>query len=464
MRARWASAVGALRGQLDSTLFPAPARGERRFGRGEAALIVLALLALAIVLQMFRVGPHVSVDSLWAEDGVIFLQGGLEDGFAATFHTYAGYLVFVPRLIGELAALVPLRDAPAAISVVSGLLVGLSGIAVWFGSAGLIRNPYLRGLLVALTVLSPVANLESVASGAYVPWYMLFGTFWLLFWRPASVAGALAGAAFILATGLSTPGVWFFLPVALLRLVSARDRREHLLLGAYFLGGLIQLPVIATNNEPNVEPAWSSDIWSAYLQRVIGGGTFGERLAGHGWEHLGWTLMIGLLVFLAAALAVGLWRAGRTERWFAALAIPISLVMFIVSAYQRGVGPLLIWQHGTYTGGGGRYVIVPALLLVSIALLIADRAQRRSTVVLGLGWGGLAVTALMLVGLATSFDVENTEGRGNPTWGSSVDLAELACATGKKEAVAVPIAPPGFAMLVPCDEVSSAAAATQGTR
>ena len=369
----------------------------------------------------------------------------------------------MPRLIGAVAALFGLRDASAAMAIVATLVVALAGVAVWSGSGGLIRNPYLRGTLVTLTVLSPVASLESVASGTYVLWYMLFGTFWLLFWRPRTTAAALAGAAFILATGLSSPGVWFFAPVALLRALVARDRRDYLIVGSFFLGGLIQLPVLATSTEENVSPEWSHNIWTAFLQRVIDGGTLGERVGGIAWVHLGWILLIGLLVGLSVALAVGLRRSGPTERWFAALAVPTSVVMFIASAYERAVGTAMTWPANFHFGAGGRYLLVPALLLASVAMVIAEGPAKRRTVALGLGWGGLGVMAVLLFGLVTSFDVKDPAGRGDPSWGSSVTLAELSCASGEQTEVAVPTSPPGFAMTIFCDELPPQTA-TPGSR
>ena len=227
----------ALRAHLNRWLFPSPPESKSRLAWWEGLILIVALLALAIVLQLLRIGPSNSLHSLWAEDGQIFLQGALTRSFLPDlFETYAGYLVFVPRLIGETTNLVPLSDAPAAIAISSGIVVALSGLAVWFASAAQIRNPYLRGTLVALTILTPVAALESVASAAYVPWYMLFASFWLLLWRPPTTRGAVLAGLFLLATGLSSPGVWFFAPLAGLRAIAARDRRDLTILAGWAIG------------------------------------------------------------------------------------------------------------------------------------------------------------------------------------------------------------------------------------
>ena len=90
------------------------------------------------------------------------------------------------------------------------LMVALSGLAVWFATAGQIHSPYLRALLVALMVLCPVSSIEAVASPTNVAWYTAFAVFWLLFWRPVTTWGACLGGLLILATGLSTPVTLFF--------------------------------------------------------------------------------------------------------------------------------------------------------------------------------------------------------------------------------------------------------------
>ncbi len=457
MQSRVGNSIKGLRAHLERSLFLAAPRRPGTLGRGEAATVLLAFLVLAIVLQMLRMGPSEALDSLWAEDGQIFLQGGLSGGFpAALFDTYAGYLVFIPRLIGEVGAVVPLRDAAAAMNLVAAATVALSGLAVWLGSAGLIRNPYLRGTLVALTILSPVANLESVASAAYAPWYMLFGSFWLLFWRPATAWGAALGGLFLLATGLSTPGVWFFAPVAALRAVAARDRRDALILGGFAAGAAVQVPVIAFNEEPQVDPVWTGDIWTAYLQRVLDGAALGERLGGVAWEQLGWVLLIGLLTGAVAALAIGMRRSAAPGRWLAAIAVSTSLAMWVASAYQRAVATPMVWPEDVHFGAGGRYAIVPALLLVSAALALIDWSPRRPGSRPWVAGGG---AALLLVGLAISFDVREPAGRGEPPWGETLEAAAPTCLSEGLTEIRVDTSPPGFGVTVPCDELPAAAGA-----
>jgi hypothetical protein len=331
--------ITSLRRRLDETLFQDPPPPDHAAQGAPEWLFIAALFALAILLQMLRIGWSISLHSLWAEDGPIYFSGAVHNGFGGSlFDTYATYLVFVPRLIGEVAGLMPLQDAPAAISILSGAVVALSGWIVWEATAGLIESPWLRGALVLLTVLAPVGGLESTDSGAYVPWYMLFATFWILLWRPRTSLVAGGAGLFALLTGLSTPGVWFFIPVALMRTICVRDRRDGLLLAGYWAGAAVQVPILAFNKEESVTPVWTHDIWTSYLQRVVDGTFLGLKLGGKAWDHLGWPLLIVLTLLLLAALAYGITRTNLTARLMALLAIPISLIMFVVSVYQRAVG------------------------------------------------------------------------------------------------------------------------------
>ncbi len=438
-------------------LFLAPPTDGRHGGRGRLALLAVLLLALAAVLQLARLGLEDALESLWAEDGPILLQGAFERGFLDALTTpYAGYLILVPRLIGEVGAAVPLRDAAAAIAISSTLVVAVCGFVVWIAAAGHVRNPYLRGTLVALTVLSPVASLESIADGSYVLWYMLFASFWVLLWTPRSAGGAVLGGLFVLATGFSTPGLWFFAPVAGLRLLAARDRRDGAVLAGYAVGAAVQVPVLASNSDTAVEPQWTNDIWTSYLQRVLDGGILGERLGGIGWEQLGWGLLVVLLAAALGALAYVAWRSSAQVRGFVAIAVGTSLLMFVASVYQRAVGGQMMWPADTYFGNAGRYAIVPALLLASAALVAIDRWPRPLPGPRHLPWAGLAAVMLAAVAIGSSFHVADPVARGTPHWSAAIDDAAAECRAEGAETAPVSISPPGYALFVDCQALADA--------
>ncbi len=443
----------AARRFLDRNLFPDSPPRESRLAGWEKAGLLAALLALAVVAQLARIGWTGSLNSLWAEDGSIFVQGALNGSFLHTIGSeYSGYLVLFPRLVGEAASALPLRDAPAVVSVLSALLVALSGFAVWHASAGHLANPYLRGTLVLLTVLTPVGGLETIDSASNVSWYMLVAVFWLLLWRPRSQRGALLAAAFIALAALSNPGTWFFLPLAALRAFAVRDRRDLTIVVAYFGAGAAQLVALAVSNYEAIEPVWTSDIWTVLLQRVFDGMAFGLRLGGHAWIELGWPLLIVLTALLVAGLVAGLARSGWRGRCFAAVAVPIALAMFVASVYQRAVGTPMLWPAGSYGGQAGRYAIVPVMLLISVAFVFIDRPPRPRAQWAGRDWVVAGAVALMAVSVAVSLPARELAARGTPPWDASLDAAAAECARKPREAT-LAISPPSFLMSLPCGAI-----------
>lgn len=452
--------LGALRARLGESLFADTPAHNFGFGRPRAASLIVAFLVLGTVLALLRLGLSTSLNTVWAEDGPVFLQAALTQNFIdAVSAPYAGYLLVVPRLIGEAGAAVPLRYAPAAVSIVSAACAALCGLVVWFAAAGHVRNLYLRGGLVLLTVLAPAAGQETLVSAAYVPWYMLFASFWLLIWRPATMGSAVLGAGFLLLTGLSTPGVWFFLPVVALRALAVRDRRDLMILAGYAVGAATQVPVVLGQEQG--EPIWTSDILAAFVQRVVDGGLLGQRLGGHAWAYLGWPFLILLCACLGIALVIAWRRSDNSARWLTAVALPTGLVMFVVTAYQRAVGADLILPAGVSGGSASRYVLVPSLLLASVAIVLVDSLLRNmSRRDKRLSWAVAATIAVLALGLVTSFDMSSPEFRGPPHWDEALEAAAARCQSEPPDPAGFDLAgivtsPPPFGVQIPCAKVAS---------
>ena len=448
----WAThIIGRLREGLNRSVFLPSPPDTVRFGRWEGGIALVAFLALAVILQLFRVGPSTGLNSLWAEDGPIFLGGALTHGFfTAVTMPHAEYLVVMPRLIGEIGAIVPLRDAAVAMNISAALVVAFSGLAVWFASAGHIRSPYLRAVLVVLTVLPPVAG-ETVASPANVAWHTTFAVFWLLVWRPATTWGACLSALAILATGLSTPAVFFFVPIVLMRALAIRDRRDALVVGAFWLALAIQLPFTALSDERVSTYLWTSNIITTFLQRVVNGAALGLELGGSAWADWGWPFLIAITVAVTAYLVVLALRAS-SSRLFAAIAIVTSVAMFLISSYSRALGNAMTWPPDIHNNVGGRYALVPVLLLISAALALIDSRRRSSG---GRPIAAIAAATVLLVSIVTSFDVNAATDRGGPPWDNSVHTATAKCEAEDLAAVPVFVAPEGWTMTVPCDRLVS---------
>jgi len=445
--------VKRLREALDRSLFKAAPADAVRFGDWRGAAIFVAFLTLATVMQLLRLGPSNAFNSLWAEDGPVFLGEAMaHDFFHVATITHGEYLVALPRLIGEVGAVAPLYHAPMVMALIAALVIALSGLTVWFASAGQIHNPYLRALLVTLMVLCPVSTIEGVASPTNVAWYTAFGVFWLLLWRPATTWGACLAALLILVTGLSTPVLVFFLPIVFLRMIAIRSFRDTLIIGAYAVGTAIQVHVLAQSEEHLNTPVWTRHIITAFLQRVVDSSALGLELGGSTWADWGWPFLIAIVAAVAAALIVLLLRAA-SGRLFAVIAIATSATMFMASAYNRApLGDLMVWPTDGYNALGGRYAIIPVLLLVSAALALMDSAFPLSR---GHRLATVAMATVLLISVVTSFDVHGGSDRGGPPWDESLRTATEQCYSEDLAEVSVYTAPEGWSMVIPCDRLVS---------
>lgn len=457
MRGRTGTVIRRLRSELDRSLFPAAPADTLRFHGWEGALALVSFLALAGALQFFRAGPTESARALFAEDGPVFLRDALTHGFVDSLtSTYAEYLVVLPRLIGEIATIPPLRYAPETMNVLAVLVVALSGLCVWFASAGHLRNPFLRAVLVALVLLPPASGLETVVSATNVAWYTGFAVFWLLLWRPEATWSACLGALVVLATGLSSPTIFFFVPLAALRAIAIRDRRDALIAGAFGLALAIQLPVTLLSGEHVSDPRWTENILTTLLQRVVAGAALGLELGGEAWSSWGWPFLALIAVAVAAAL-LALARGAPRGRLFALLAVATAVLMFLASGYERALGDTMVWPEGSFNALGGRYAMIPALLVASAALVLADsRSPARGRP----AWPALATAAVLLTALVTSFGGDAN--RQMPSWPESLRQAAAQCRAGGVTEATVFVSPEGWSMPLPCERLESESAAPSG--
>jgi hypothetical protein len=440
------------RAWLDSNLFcvgprmPRPTRG-----RVAAGLTIAIAGVLAILL---RLGWSKPLDSVWAEDGAVFLSASLnEDLPGALTATYADYLHVVPRLLAELVALAPLEWAPELLAVLGAGVVVLCAFVVWWASAAHLPDPRLRGTLAAMVVLLPVVGYESLANLAYVSWFMLFASFWLLLWRAPSVGRALGAGLFVALTVMSNPLGLLLAPIAALRGIAYRGAPDAAIVGGFVAGAVAQGVAIAFDDTPSPATADADpELVPTYLLRVVGGLFLGQNGDAAAWLVAGRALVVALALALALLVAVSVVRRAAPGRALSAVAIALSLAIFFVSGYLRDLAETMMWPAGDATTTGARHTIVPVLLLATVILV---QLQRRPGRVSELAWSRLrpgALAAIALVALS-AFYVGN-DFRFEPRWSSELAAAREACLDEPIAVVDVPIAPLGWSARLPCSEVS----------
>jgi hypothetical protein len=422
------SAAGHGVGAVLTDLFPEPAEPAPRAGLARWAFILIevAAAALGALVMLARMGGRPAWDSVYAEDPGIYLPAALAHPWHL-LQSYGGYLQLVPRLIGQIAALLPIRYASVAFAVGGALVASASGLFAYHASAGHISSRWLRALLGLSVVLLPVAQLEIADNGVNSIWYLLVALFWAALWRPRTRAGAAATAVVAFAAAASSSLALLFVPLFAARaVVVPRRLREHAATAGWALGCLLQILIILTSHLSRLRPRDPINAVLYYAHEVL--------LPALGW-HLSWHLrdIAGLTGataiaggFIVVVLGAVLTTQARPCRVFVVTAVATGLVFTAVSSAFAWAGPdqrvRITVEHGA------RYSTVPILLLDAALIVAADAYARRwwprPRAVIAVA----ALVAVLAAGWATDFRYHVRRLAGPPSdWKLTADTWLRSC-------------------------------------
>jgi hypothetical protein len=359
-------------------LFPAPPGPGPGTGPVRWALSILAqvaVVALGAAVMLARISGRPAWQSVFGEDPGIYLPWALAHPWHL-LQSYAGYLQLVPRLIGQVAALVPVRDASVVFAAGGALVASGCGLFTYHASAGHIGSRWLRVLVGLSVVLLPVAQLEIADNGVNTIWYLLATLFWAALWRPRTRSGAACAAVVAFAAATSTSLALLYAPLFAARVAAVPRRpREHAATAGWVLGSVLQLAVILTSHLSRLAPRDPVNAVLFYAHDVL--------LPALGW-HLSWALrdavgLTGATVLMGGLIAVVLAWAVVTQpgrcRVFVLTAVATGLVFSAVTSAIAWGGPSLLVtltvEHGA------RYATVPILLLDAALIVAADSYARR---------------------------------------------------------------------------------------
>ncbi|HEV2377766.1 MAG TPA: hypothetical protein VGS19_37090 [Streptosporangiaceae bacterium] len=347
----------------------------------------LAALVFGTFVLLIRQGGHPAWDTIWAEDGRIFLPNALFHPVSSLFHSAPvrgcgpcrspwhggaelGYLQLPQQLIADATAKLPLADAATGLAVAGALVASGCALFVFHASSGHVRKPWLRALLAASVILLPTAVIEIANTDVNTSWYLLFTTFWLLLWRPRARAGMtvafIIGFAAMTAQGLAV----LYAPLVAMRVIALPRLREHAAAAGWFTGLALQVGVSLGSGLPPVEGSLP-DALNYYFHHVLVAAVTGWHLAQ--WWHT--ESGSGPLVVIAgcAVAAMAGWaiiRGGTRLRLFAVTALVLGILLTVVPAMSR---PWVTTSPVTNEWlPGSRYTAAPILLITSLAIVIAD--------------------------------------------------------------------------------------------
>jgi hypothetical protein len=324
--------------------------------------------------MLVRISGRPVWDTIYGEDNGIYLPGAL----AHPWHLlapYAGYLQLVPRLIGQIAAAVPIRSASAVFAVAGAVIASACGLFAYHASAGYVTSRWLRALIGLSVLLLPVAQLEIADTGVNSTWYLLAALFWAALWRPRS-RGARSVAALVgFAAAASSSLALLFAPLFAARLIAVPRRfREHAVSVGWALGSVLQVLVMATSHQPRGSHP-NLEYGLVYVAREVIWPALGWHLAWHVRAAVGGTnstLIVG--AFLAVVLgALAVTQSSRC-RVFMSAAVATGLLFTLVPTTISFVpGEPVNVAHEP----GARYSTVPILLLDAAIIVAADACARR---------------------------------------------------------------------------------------
>jgi hypothetical protein len=392
------------------------------------------LVALGCALSLARQRGPGALDTVWAEDGSIFLQAALADASPQGWlDSYGGYLHLVPRILASITAILPLDWAPVLLS--GGAALAAAGLAMIAYRAAETHVPG-RGDRTALAVCllaSPSAGIEVANAAANIHWYLPYAIGWLALWRPAGRLEAAIGGTILFLAATSHPFAMLAAPFLAWRLIRAPRSTDVLWAVALGAGLALQAWTILSNGgsrplNPFATSAATLAQWYGF--HVLETAVFGIRLRDVVVNALGVVGSAALAVAILAFLIAPVVFAARRRPFVPLVLVSLHLGFYFMPVALAGTSP-------------ARYAITPILLLYAlIAWGLATQSRERSRLP---RWVAGALLAAVTI---ADFAPTNLRSEG-PRWSHELSRARTVCETGNAVAATATIPPRGVRLGAP---------------
>jgi len=400
---------------------------------------VLVILAGGTFLHLARQRGVPVSDSLWAEDGEVFLSDALRDFPGTLFAQNGGYCHLVPRLIAGAAAVLPIGDAAVGMAAAAAFVLTLVAGFVFLASAEIMRSRIARLGLACAVLLLPVPGEELLANATNLHFYLLFACFWALVWQSETPAALVSRLVVAITVPLSDPLAVLFAPLAVVAPVVRRTRRALAVSCVFFASVAAQLLLMLGGDRPGRNWAFRlTDLPDVFSLRVAGGLLTGDRFLGDAWIAYGRAFSYGALIVVAAVIASLMLRGDRRTVAFSLLSLAYGGLFFCVQLVARGTSGIAP-DPDTFHLNHARYVVLPFLFTVTVILALTDRisAHRANA---AWKWGRRGVLLWLAALLVVNYSVTGDRSRG-PRWDRQLIQARAACAATVKRTASVLVAP-----------------------
>lgn len=382
--------------------------------------VLTGLLAGVIsLLRLWLGNPHALSQVLWAEDGLFPLCIHKADAWTCLSDPFAGYLLFLPRVVAWPVSWLPWEHWAIATNIVAALILALvaAGAVRVLRSAGM--GWFVSVAVALLPALAPMVGLEAInAVGSSYMLLLFLSTLVVAFpsLSKASRGGTTLGALLLLMTALTIPSAVVLVPLILIMFARKRMAGIRVLVwSAALIVGLAFQFVVAVNAEAPRPITLGSETLNAWADAVpvsiltywpglsIGEYSFFSNFTLAPSAITGWLAVVAIFV-------TGLWLAMRGSDRF------IGVGVLLLGGLGFGLIPSAIG----YTNN--RYFVVPLLLWGAASLVSLDSRIRAAR-----PWVVAPVTVVVLVVWWPAFPASAYRSTPAPEWTSEVARIEAKC-------------------------------------
>jgi hypothetical protein len=394
----------------------------------------VAVGALAAMLLFLRV-PE-APRNFWAEDGNVFFQDARSRSFVPTFfRPHQGYYHFVPRTIGGISALVPLRSAAAVTFALVALVVGWCAATTFLASRPWVQTHAGRVCLAIALVALPVLGVESIANAANLQYTMLFVAGLVLLSEGTSRALNINGAIFVVVTGLSCPVLVVLAPLVVWRVARRRAIRPDLITWAWIAGTAAHLLPVAIIRPPR----GSATVSLGVIMRGFASDVVRYDFAGGHGPILGAAVILLLSMVVFGGIAFSVQRGSRSRAALLFGVPALGVLVYVVSASTQAAAssqqdPLHV---STRKDVFPALCLTWAVIVAAESLIVAFEIRRQARELLA-----TSVLVLLLVVWLAHWTPPRSRTSGT-TWNASLDRAKQECALSSRKYATIPILPQG---------------------
>jgi len=385
---------------------------------------------------------------LYAEDGRRFLQDWVENpSLQLIFTPYDGYLHFIPRLATGMVSLLPVDLWPAGCAIAASICLAAVGALVWI----LLRPSGLpwwcRVMLTAIPICLPLASVEPIGNLANFHWFVAYLMVFIAFARVENYRSAIGWGFVALCCALTEVQCALLLPVMAYRLI----RHQHFRPVAIGWGVGMAAQTLAVVTSPRGYSAADSlddtNTLRGYLTDVVAGSvtskpeTLTALFSSHGFDRLAIALAVYVAVCcLLAALGRGPWR------FLVPGLLGLSAIAWLLTAvFGAGASSMTFDAEGAFVTRWGMaasmYLLAAGALALGVAALHLPKMK----------YAGVVALIITAVVWAPSFRSQLSY--DGPSWEAEISEAQQSCELTPSQTPALDIAPEGWGMVVPCEDL-----------